>query len=253
MVMEFIFESFMGSGVVGFNLAPRKAIFSDTNPYLIKFCKDLQEGVITSDIVREYLEIEGEKLSETPENKQSYYYKVRERFNREHSSLDFLFLQRLNFNGVMRFNSKGEYNVPFGRKPDRFKKALITKIVNQVNWLENLMVGKEWKFCCMPFTQAFEMMNVGDFVYLDPPYIGRYDGYFDLWDECLADQLVEVTQKSSADYALSMWNANKYRTNPYIEKWTEGKIYTTEHFYHVGAKETNRNAMIEALIVRELN
>lgn len=56
------FEPFMGSGVVGFNLATRKAIFSDTNPYLIKFYKDLQEGVIKSDIVREYLEIEGKIL-----------------------------------------------------------------------------------------------------------------------------------------------------------------------------------------------
>lgn len=247
------FEPFMGSGVVGFNIAPKRAIFSDTNPYLIQFYKDIQDKKITSDIVREYLEMEGEKLSLTPENKDSYYYKVRERFNKTHSSLDFLFLQRSNFNGVMRFNSKGEYNVPFGRKPERFKKALITKIVNQVKWLEDLMDGKDWQFVCMPFTEAFKLMKKGDFVYLDPPYIGRYDGYFDTWNEELAELLVDLTQSGDAGYAFSMWLQNEYRSNPHIEKWTKGELLTTEHFYHVGAKESNRNKMIEALIVSKEN
>ena len=56
------FEPFMGSGVVGFNLEPQKAIFSDTNPYLIQFYKDIQSGKITPSIVREYLEKEAIKL-----------------------------------------------------------------------------------------------------------------------------------------------------------------------------------------------
>ena len=117
------FEPFMGSGVVGFNIAPRKAIFSDTNPYIIKFYNDLQSGKINEKIAREFLEKESVKLSATPPDKTSYYYEVRDRFNKEHSSLDFLFLQRSNFNGMMRFNNQGNYNVPFGRKPERFKKS----------------------------------------------------------------------------------------------------------------------------------
>ena len=153
------FEPFMGSGVVGFNLEPQKAIFSDTNPYLIQFYKDIQSGKITPSIVREYLEKEAIKLAQTPEDKTSYYYEVRERFNLYHSSLDFLFLQRSNFNGMIRFNRKGYYNVPFGRKPERFQKALITKIVNQVAWVSIIMEDKDWQFICMPFTEAFKMMK----------------------------------------------------------------------------------------------
>lgn len=247
------FEPFMGSGVVGFNIAPQKAIFSDTNPHLIQFYNDIQSKVINHEIVRDFLEREGEKLSKTPENKESYYYEVRERFNQNASSLDFLFLQRSNFNGVMRYNSKGEYNVPFGRKPDRFQKALITKIANQVKWVEELMDGKDWKFVCMPFTQAFSLMKKGDFVYLDPPYVGRYDGYYDSWNEDLADELAEITQNGKVGYAFSMWLQNEYRKNPHMEKWGKGKLLTSEHFYHVGAKEINRNKVIEALIVSEQN
>lgn len=243
------FEPFMGSGVVGFNIAPQKAIFSDTNPYIIKFYKDIQTGNINSSLVREFLEKEAIKLAATPADKNSYYYEVRERFNNEHSSLDFLFLQRSNFNGMMRFNSKGQYNVPFGRKPERFKKALITKIVNQVAWIENLMINKDWKFIQMPFKDAFQMMKNGDFVYLDPPYIDRYDGYYDSWSSEYADLLSELTQDGPAGYAFSMWYENQYRKNTHLDKWDKGITVTTEHFYHLGAKEKNRNAMLEALVI----
>ncbi|MCS4487576.1 DNA adenine methylase [Streptococcus sciuri] len=247
------FEPFMGSGVVGFNLEPERAIFSDTNPYIIQFYKDIQSKKITSEIVRNYLEKESIKLANTLADKTSYYYEVRNRFNKEHNSLDFLFLQRSNFNGMMRFNNKGNYNVPFGRKPERFQKALITKIVNQVAWVERIMEDKDWQFICMPFTEAFVMMKKNDFVYLDPPYINRYDGYYDSWSEEYAVLLAELTQKGKAGYAFSMWYENKYRKNDHMERWTDGKLLTTEHFYHLGAKESNRNKMIEALVISESN
>lgn len=247
------FEPFMGSGVVGFNLEPKHAIFSDTNPYIIQFYKDIQSKKITSEIVKKYLENETIKLSSTSTDKTSYYYEVRDRFNKEHNSLDFLFLQRSNFNGMIRFNNKGNYNVPFGRKPNRFNKSLITKITNQVEWVEKLIEKKDWKFICIPFTEIFKMIKENDFIYLDPPYIGRYDGYYDSWSEEHAVLLSELTQNGKAGYAFSMWYENQYRKNKHLEIWTEGKLLTIEHFYHLGAKEKNRNKMIEALIVNEKN
>jgi len=113
-------EPFMGSGVVGFNIRPDKAIFADSNPHLIRFYTDLQLGKITSSIVKTYLQNEGENLNKTEgEN----YYTVRDRFNKEPNSLDFLFLNRACFNGMIRFNSKGGFNVPFCRKPNRFAQS----------------------------------------------------------------------------------------------------------------------------------
>lgn len=247
------FEPFMGSGVVGFNLAPENAIFSDTNPYIIQFYKDIQNNTITPSIVRDFLENESIKLASTPADKASYYYEVRNRFNLHHNSLDFLFLQRANFNGMMRFNSKGEYNVPFGRKPERFKKALITKIVNQVSWAQTLITSKNWQFICMPFEKAFDMMDENDFVYLDPPYIDRYDGYYDTWSNDSALLLANLTQNGKAGYAFSMWYENQYRKNTHLNIWTHGNLFTTNHFYHLGAKEHNRNTMIEALIISPHN
>lgn len=244
------YEPFMGSGVVGFNLAPRSAVFSDTNPYIIEFYSSIQRGELTSPMVRDFLEREAPKLAATPEDKTSYYYEVRDRFNREHSPLDFLFLQRSNFNGMLRFNGSGRYNVPFGRKPQRFAPALITKIANQVAWVEDLLhQNSNWVFKVASFEEALSEISAQDFVYLDPPYVGRYDGYFDSWSEQKAEQLCTLMQASHAGYALSMWDENRYRRNEHLDLWDLSVKRTTEHFYHVGARETNRNSMTEALMI----
>ncbi len=55
-------EPFMGSGVVGFNLAPRRAVFSDTNVHLIDFYRAIQDGELTADSCRSFLETEGTRL-----------------------------------------------------------------------------------------------------------------------------------------------------------------------------------------------
>ncbi|MDN6292901.1 MAG: Dam family site-specific DNA-(adenine-N6)-methyltransferase, partial [Tetragenococcus halophilus] len=239
-------------GVVGFPLAPERAVFSDPTPYIIDFYNSIKDGSINSTIVREFLEKESVKLAATPEDKNSYYYEVRERFNKTHSPLDFLFLQRSNFNGMIRFNSKGGYNVPFCRKPNRFAPALITKIVNQVKHVEYLIQSNEdWSFKVMKFEEIFDKVAENDFIYLDPPYIDRHDQYFESWNQEKADQLATLTQNSPAEYALSMWYKNKYRENEYLKQWDSGILRTTEHFYHVGGKAANRNAMVEALIISE--
>ena len=72
-------EPFMGSGVVGFNLRPRRAIFSDINPHLINFYQALKTGEVTTASARKFLEREGALLEREGE---SHYYAVRERFDR---------------------------------------------------------------------------------------------------------------------------------------------------------------------------
>lgn len=240
-------EPFMGSGVVGFNIAPRKAVFADKNPHIIDFYNYIKSGNINSGIVREYMEHEGQNLSEGDD---SYYYEVRTRFNREHNPLDFLFLNRSCYNGVIRFNRNYEFNVPYGHKPQRFAKAYITKIVHQVSYIEEKLKENDWVFLCQDFQQTIAEADSNSFIYCDPPYIGRHVDYYDSWDADSEAALCKSLTDSTARFMLSTWDHNDFRSNEYINTtWSFCNKVTTEHFYHVGAKEANRNPMIEALLM----
>ena len=239
-------EPFMGSGVVGFNLKPNKALFCDTNPHLISFYQGINNGTINPIVVREFLEAEGKKLAK---HGADYYYEVRKRFNKENSPLDFLFLNRACFNGLIRFNRKGQFNVPFGHKPERFSKAYITKIVNQVEWVAKRASLSDWTFLHQDFRITLSRATEADFIYCDPPYAGRHTDYFNTWDETHEKSLYQDLKTTKAQFILSTWHSNEHRENPAIPTlWSEFNVITREHFYHVGAKESNRKPMLEALV-----
>lgn len=54
-------EPFMGTGIVGFNMRPKRALFSDLNPHLINFYNEVKRSKITPENAREFLEREGQK------------------------------------------------------------------------------------------------------------------------------------------------------------------------------------------------
>ena len=236
----------MGSGVVGFNLKPRKALFCDTNPHLIAFYQGINSGAINPIVVREFLQSEGPKLAK---HGADYYYEIRQRFNLYKSPLDFLFLNRACFNGLIRFNRKGEFNVPFGHKPERFSKAYITKIVNQVAWVAERATVSDWTFSHQDFRITLSYATEADFIYCDPPYTGRHTDYFNSWNETHEKLLYQGLKATQARFTLSTWHSNEHRENPTIPAfWSEFNVITREHFYHVGAKESNRKPMLEALV-----
>ncbi len=239
-------EPFMGTGVVAFNIRPKKALLCDTNQHIINFYNALKNKEITSVIVRNFLTVEGEKLLKS---EGSYYYDVRQRFNEEGNPLDFLFLSRSCFNGMMRFNQKGDFNVPFCRKPNRFAPALITKIANQVENISQIINFGDYEFKTQDFKKTLKEVNPNDLIYADPPYIGRHTDYFNSWSEKDEFELQKFLFNSKAKFVLSTWLSNKYRTNDYIfSVWKDCYVATKEHFYHIGGKEENRNAIYEALL-----
>jgi len=240
-------EPFLGSGAVAFNLAPDRALLADTNKHVVNFYQGVQSGQITGATARRFLEIEGQLLLEVGEK---HFYFIRERFNEEGAPLDFLFLSRACFNGVMRFNSKGRFNVPFCRKPNRFRQALVTKIANQIDWAAEVMSGKDWEFVAQPWEQTISMAQADDLIYCDPPYVGRHTDYYNGFTDEEADQMAQALIAGKAEFAVSMWLENKYRRNDYLDRWfAEYPMETTSHFYHVGSSEDLRNEMIEALVV----
>lgn len=240
-------EPFMGSGVVGFNVRPARAVFADVNLHIVNFYNAIKNGKITSSIAREFLEKEGAILRSKGEE---HYYEVRTRFNETANPLDLLFLNRACFNGVMRFNKKGGFNVPFGHKPERFAKAYITKIANQIKYVTEALSQYDWQFVCADFRTILSSVAESDFIYCDPPYIGRHVDYYNSWNEQDEQELYEMLNVTPAKFILSTWHSNRYRTNSAVEKYAHSfTILTREHFYHVGASEKNRNPMLEAIVL----
>jgi len=243
-------EPFLGSGVVAFNVKPERAILCDTNKHIINFYQKLQKNQINKLILREALTEMGSKLFKKGED---YYYEVRESFNTNHDSISFLFLNRSCFNGLIRFNSKGKFNVPFCRKDKRFSKSYITKIVNQVDNIYSIINGRDWKFLVSDYKDTLKLAKLNDFIYLDPPYLGRHTDYYNTWNQEDAIQLSIEVSKLKCKYALSMWLENKYRKNEHIEEfWKGNDVKTFSHFYHIGSKEALRNKMTEALLTKSV-
>nr|WP_059369104.1 Dam family site-specific DNA-(adenine-N6)-methyltransferase [Treponema endosymbiont of Eucomonympha sp.] len=235
----------MGTGVVAFNMGFSHVLLSDTNPHLISFYNAVKNNTITPLIVREYLEKEGRFLQE----KGNEHYKfIRDRFNEKGSSLDFLFLSRAGFNGMIRFNSKGKWNIPFCKKPDRFSKAYITKIVNQVTQV-TLLLDHNWLVVNYDFRDIINSAAENDTIYCDPPYYGRYVDYYNGWTDSDERDLFELLNTTRAHFILSTWHHNDYRENDMVKKyWNNFNIITKDYFYQAGGKIENRKSVVEALV-----
>lgn len=243
-------EPFFGTGVVGFNSPVNGThIVGDTNPHIINFYQQIQSGEITPYTMRAYLERESKILETAEENGYTYYRLVRNRFNEEHSPYDFIFLSRAGFNGMMRFNRHGDWNIPFCKKPERFAPAYITKICNQVAGVAQVIKKKEWSFNNDSFLDTIAQAGENDIIYCDPPYYGRYVDYYNGWTEKDEEELFYALSKTRAKFILSTWHHNDYRPNEMIKHfWGRFNVTTEEHFYHNGGKIENRHSMVEALV-----
>ncbi|MCB0538333.1 MAG: Dam family site-specific DNA-(adenine-N6)-methyltransferase [Bacteroidetes bacterium] len=241
-------EPFLGTGVVAFNMGFKNALLNDTNPHIIRLYQEIQNETITPQIVKSYLEREGETLKNAGDSGYDHFRFIKDRFNKKPNSLDFIFLSRAGFNGMMRFNKKGEWNIPFCKKPERFAQAYITKIVNQVAKVSHA-IKPEWKFTNKQFSEIIPLADKGDIIYCDPPYYGRYVDYYNGWSEDDEELLFNQLKETESKFILSTWHHNDYRENEMISKfWNYFNIITRDHFYHSGGKIENRRSIVEALV-----
>jgi len=243
-------EPFLGTGVVAFNSGYKKAILNDANPHIINFYKGIQNNKITAPLMKQYLELEGELLSKADDKGYDHYRKVRSRFNEEFSPYDFIFLSRAGFNGMMRFGKKGNWNIPFCKKPERFAQSYVTKITNQVSAVSKIIKPEpDWVFHNKSFADIIPLATKDDIIYCDPPYYGRYVDYYNGWTEKDEELLFNLLSKTKAKFILSTWHHNDWRENEMITKfWNKFNIVTRDHFYHSGGSIENRRTIVEALV-----
>jgi len=107
-------------------------------------------------------------IEEAKTSKESYYYWIRDKYNKIDKSLTessalFMFLNKTCFRGLYREGPNG-YNVPYGH----YKKTPTIISKEHLNRISNLIKYVEFKVC--GFNDSLKNIKKGDFVYLDPPY-----------------------------------------------------------------------------------
>jgi DNA adenine methylase len=146
-------EPFCGGLAVALGLMPERAVLNDANPHLINFYGWLQRGLPSTLPMK---------------NEEAVFYEHRARFNSlltrgkgqtSEAALLFYYLNRTGYNGLCRFNSRGEFNVPFGR---------YATIGYLTDFSEYQDAFADWTFTCGDVEEV--RLERGDFVYADPPY-----------------------------------------------------------------------------------
>ena len=239
-------EPFLGSGVVAFNCPGRikKVIVNDINPHIIKFYKGIADDSITTDNIREVFDIHNQNLIK---DGYDYYNQIKNRFNQSFDTMDFLFLTRTGFNGVMRFNGSGKWNVPFCKLNNRLSKNVIEDLVSSVDELSRLFKSKDFTFYNKSFEDVIESAPENSIFYCDPPYYGLQVQYFKGWRKEDEIRLNEMLKDKMFIY--STWLEDGIKENPMIDEyWGECEIEGKKHKYNVAEKAEKRNQVIEGLI-----
>lgn len=235
-------EPFFGGGALFFTIKPLRGSINDINPRLINFYK----------VVRDYPEELIKQASQYPYEKEAFY-QIREHYNKSHlnnieEGAITLYLNKTAFNGLYRVNSKGEFNVPFGRynnptivNTDRIRTA--SKSLKNIEILQT------------DFSYIVYKAGKGDLVYFDPPYLPvsntanftsySSDGFS--WDDQI--RLRNVCKKLDEKGVLFVLS------NSYVEKLidyykdiADFRILTVKANRAINSKGTKRGPVNEALI-----
>ena len=179
-------EPFFGGGALYFYLEPQNAIINDVNTKLYSFYKQMQEEypsvrkqldelqMVYEQNQKEYEGLKKKHPEERVENKnEALYYKIRDMFNHKIESeyleaVVYFFINKTAYSGMIRYNAKGEYNVPFGRY-----KNLNTKLISDKHY----ELLKRTEIYNYDYSEIFNMAGKNDFIFLDPPYDCVFSDY----------------------------------------------------------------------------
>ena len=169
-------EPFLGGGAFFFWLCNEfeidEAILVERNLEVAATYKIVRDNV--KHLIKELKDLELQYVSANEEGREELYYLSRKGFNvirkqkksavsLVHQSALLIFLNKTCFNGLYRVNSKGEFNVPFGRYKN-------PRICNEGNLIASSESLKRANILAGDFSQCLQGAEQGAFVYFDPPY-----------------------------------------------------------------------------------
>lgn len=251
--IETFVDLFAGGLNVGINVTARKILANDQLTYLIDLYKFFQKTSWTELRNALYKRIDQFELSH--ENKNGYLT-LRKQYNSTHDSLDLFLLTCYAFNHQIRFNSKHEFNTPFGQNRSAYNSSIESNLAAFVDRLQTRNITlSSGDFLSVNLSSLTE----ADFVYCDPPYLittGSYNdgkrGFKD-WTEAEENQLLALLDNLNSrrvKFALSNVIIHKGRTNDILIDWS--KRYHITHIkktysncsYHLKERATTTDEVL---------
>ncbi|NDC37378.1 MAG: DNA adenine methylase [Proteobacteria bacterium] len=235
-------EPMLGGGALFFAVRPAKSLLFDVNPELINCYRVVQKNV------EELIEDLGRHRYE-----QRYFYTLRD----ADRNFDFLrwspvarasrtiYLNKTCFNGLYRVNSRGNFNVPYGRYTNPTLVAPET-----LRACSRALKGASLR--CGSFEALPKHLAEGDFVYFDPPYVplsktssfATYakDG-FGLDEQVKLRDLCVALDKRGIKFMLS----NSY-TDTVLELYEKFSIDVVDAPRVISAKGSRRHSVKEVIV-----
>ena len=240
-------EPFMGSCQVGMTFAPaHKALMCDDNPHLVELCRGMRDGIIGSESMAALLAREG-KLFRTIGH--THYQTIRDRFNRDHDPHDLLLLNHSCYNGLMRWNSSGRFNAPYGKNDCKLTETFARTLCQNVRLFS--LNSQKWTFKCQDWKKTVSAAKPGDFVYMDPPYEGLDTTYYSKWKNGGMEDLCAAALALPCSWAVSSWSKSGGMENHAIGPFRDAgcRIIPRAHKYVIGHGEPRGNAVTECLVL----
>lgn len=241
-------EPFGGSLAVALNTPAEQYILNDVNKDLVAIYQNLMNP--NDDNFIKYCE----ELF-TPENNiKEAYLELRGHFNRATDAMDrarmFIYLNRHCFNGLSRYNSKGEFNVPFGKYD-----SPTCPSAEMMNFRMYFLSKQLVRFTSLSFEDSslYGDLEAGDVVYMDPPYVPASDtANFTSYatDGFTHDQQVQLSQlaESLASKGIKVIVSN-HNTPVTQELYKNAQIYPIQVTRTISAKGSSRKKANELIAV----
>ena len=225
-------DLFTGGANVIANINANLRIANDYNNEVISIYKKFQETSIENILSYIYNQIENYELSMT--NADGYNL-FRKNYNnsKDKNPLDLFILICYSFNHQIRFNSKGEFNMPFGKNRSQYNKNIEKNLIDFHKAIWDI------SFCNNDFRiLKSDKLKQGSYVYCDPPYLitcasyNEKDGWNETDERDLLNLLKELDSKGIY-FGLSNVLVNKGKTNDILNKWImDNPNFIVHHLNH---------------------
>lgn len=249
-------DLFTGGGNIAVNVNANKIIANDFEPHIIEIYKTFQKYEINELI--KTIELAIQRFGLTIENADNFN-KFREHYNK-HIEDGYSFIMPImlyvlicySFNHQFRFNSKGEFNMPFGKNRSQWNGTMKKNLIN----FHKAIIEKNIIFTNKDFNELkVDKLTSNDFVYCDPPYLitcatyNEKDGWNETCEKNLL-QLLDNLNSQSVKFALSNVLFSKGKTNDILIEWS--KAYNVHHLdytyqncnYHTKDKDSKPDEVL---------